>query len=45
MNKHKKLCLKDLPKKACTSLNEVECFLCKFSSLKKYLKIYNLLKK
>lgn len=43
--KHKKINLKDLQKKACTSLNEVECFLCNFSSLKKYLKIYNLLKK
>ena len=43
--KGKKINLKDIPKKTCTSLIEVECFLCNFSSLKKYLKIYNLLKK
>jgi len=32
-------------KNMCNSLNEIECFLNKFSVAGKYLKIYNLLKK
>ena len=41
----KKFDLKCLKKDACNSLNDVEHFLCDFSSLMKYIKLYCLLKK
>ena len=40
----KKFDLKCLKKNACTSLNDVEHFLCNFSTFIKYIKLYNLLK-
>lgn len=43
--KKKKLCFKSLKKDTCSSLNDVEHFLCNFSSFIKYIKLYNLLKK
>ena len=40
----KKISLKSLKKDTCTSLNDVECFLNKFSDFIKYIKIIYLLK-
>ena len=40
----KKFNLKTLKKDTCTSLNDVECFLNKFSDFIKYVKIIHLLK-
>lgn len=41
----KKFDFKKFKKDTCTSLNEVECFLCNFNSFCKYIKLYYLLKK
>lgn len=41
----KKFNFKKLKKDTCTSLNEVECFLCNLNSFCKYIKLYYLLKK
>ncbi len=40
----KKFNFKSLKKETCTSLNDVECFLNKFSNFIKYIKIIHLLK-
>ena len=40
----KKITFKSLKKDACTSLNDVECFLNNFSHTLKYIKLINLLK-
>ena len=40
----KKFNFKSLKKDTCTSLNDVECFLNKFSNFIKYVKLINLLK-
>ena len=40
----KKFNFKSLKKDTCTSLNDVECFLNKFSNFIKYVKLVNLLK-
>ena len=40
----KKLSFKSLKKDTCASLNDVECFLNKFSDFLKYVKIINILK-
>ena len=39
-----KLSFKSLKCNTCKSLNDVECFLCNFSTFLKYIKLYNLLK-
>lgn len=43
--KKKKFDFKSLKKDTCTSLCDVEHFLCNFSSFVKYVKLYDLLKK
>lgn len=43
--KKKKFDFKSFKKNTCTSLNDVEHFLCDFSTFVKYIKLYNLLKK
>lgn len=40
----KKFDFKSLKKDTCTSLNDVECFLNKFTNTLKYIKLINLLK-
>ena len=42
--KKKKFCFKTFTKDTCTSLNEVEHFLCDFNYFLKYIKLYHLLK-
>ena len=44
-NEKKKNKFKNLKENAFTSLNEVEKFLCDFSSVSKYVKLFKLLKK
>lgn len=39
-----KLSFNSLKCNTCKSLNDVECFLCNFSTFLKYMKLYNLLK-
>ena len=43
--KKKKFDFKCFKKDTCKSLNDVEHFLCDFSTFVKYIKLYNLLKK
>ena len=43
--KKKKFDFKSFRKNTCTSLNDVEHFLCNFNDFIKYVKLYNLLKK
>ncbi len=38
----KKFCFKSFKENACTSLNDVEHFLCDFNKFLKYIKIYHL---
>lgn len=45
IKKKKKLDFASLKKNTCSSLNDVEHFLCDFNCFFKYLKLYNLLKK
>lgn len=40
----KKFCFKSLKNDTCSSLNDIEHFLCDFSTFIKYVKLYKLLK-
>ena len=43
-SKKKKFCFKDFKNNACTSLNDVECFLNNFKYYYKYIHLYKFLK-
>lgn len=43
-NNDKKFNFKHIKKNTCESLNDIEHFLCNFSTFVKYIKLYNLLK-